>query len=71
MILTEMFEQNMVPSQQVVRSAIRLCCEWGQSRLAMDIIHRLESMPGHGPASSESWVQVLMAAADQQDVSDR
>lgn len=68
MILHEMFEQNMVPSQAVVRQTIRLTCEWGLSRLALDLVKRIQDMPGASPVASESWVQILMTAADQQDL---
>ncbi|GMK53996.1 hypothetical protein CspeluHIS016_0105820 [Cutaneotrichosporon spelunceum] len=68
MILVEMLEQNMAPNQNIVRNAIRLLCEWGQSRLAIDLVHRIQDVPGQREVASESWVQILMAAADQQDL---
>jgi pentatricopeptide repeat protein len=68
MILIEMLEQNMAPSKAIVRSTIRLLCEWGMSRLALDLVHRIQEVPGQGQVASESWVQILMAAADQQDL---
>ncbi|BEI81509.1 hypothetical protein CcaverHIS002_0206690 [Cutaneotrichosporon cavernicola] len=68
MILVEMFEQNMAPNQNIVRNAIRLLCEWGQSRLAIDLVHRIQDVPGQREVPSESWVQILIAAADQQDL---
>ncbi|CAK9784581.1 hypothetical protein CC85DRAFT_282990 [Cutaneotrichosporon oleaginosum] len=68
MIIVEMLEQNMAPSKNIVRHAIRLLCEWGQSRLALDLVHRIQEVPGQPQVTSESWVQILMAAADQQDL---
>lgn len=68
MVLVEMLEQNMTPSKNIVRGSIRLLCEWGQSRLALDLVHRVQEAPGQEVVASESWVQILMAAADQQDL---
>nr|XP_019045376.1 hypothetical protein I302_05765 [Kwoniella bestiolae CBS 10118]OCF24306.1 hypothetical protein I302_05765 [Kwoniella bestiolae CBS 10118] len=64
-VLNEMFVKRITPSLQTVKTAIRLACEWGSPRLAMQIAEKVENDSAVGARLDQSaWVNILIASAD-------
>jgi pentatricopeptide repeat protein len=64
-VFSEMLEQNLSPSRGMTKQLVRLACEWGLPRLALQVIEEAESLPNAGRTESSAWVQVLQVSADE------
>ena len=70
MIVHELFERDMIPSNALLKHIVRLTCEWGCPRLALQITEKVEANSRDGTrADTATWIQILMSSADNQFVS--
>ncbi|WVQ96342.1 hypothetical protein IAU59_003446 [Kwoniella sp. CBS 9459] len=64
-LLHSMFAQGVAPMPFTIKNAIRLACEWGYARLALQIAEKYEAQSGSGRRVEQSaWVDILSASAD-------
>lgn len=72
MVLHEMLERNIMPTETVIRNAVRLCCEWGCPRLALELVQKVENNKAYGGrVEVSSWAALLACSAENQYVSGR
>jgi len=72
LVVTEMLEREMTPSTALLKHVVRLACEWGCPRLAIQLVERVDATSRAGQkVDTSTWVQILMASADNQFVSIR
>lgn len=67
-VTVEMLQHNLTPKPHVVRNLIRMLCEWGLPRLALQLVRRIEVMPQAPKIDTVSWINILTASADSQYV---
>nr|XP_018262115.1 uncharacterized protein I303_05130 [Kwoniella dejecticola CBS 10117]OBR84273.1 hypothetical protein I303_05130 [Kwoniella dejecticola CBS 10117] len=64
-LISSMFAKNIPPPLYIVKSAIRLACEWGCPRLALEIAEKVEKESATGVRVDQSaWTDILIASAD-------
>jgi pentatricopeptide repeat protein len=65
-VFAEMLEHNLTPSRTVTKQLIRLACDWGLPRLALQVAERFEALPESLRIDSSAWVHILAASAQAQ-----
>ncbi|WVF68838.1 hypothetical protein IAT40_003611 [Kwoniella sp. CBS 6097] len=66
-LLHSMFAQGIAPSLGTITNAIRLACEWGYARLALQIAEKYEHQSESGRRVEQAaWVNILSASAESQ-----
>ena len=69
LVVHEMFERAMTPNPDLVKHVVRMLCEWGCPRLALQIAEKVESGSRDGQrVDTAIWVQILIASAENQFV---
>ena len=69
LVVHEMFEREMTPNPALVKHVVRMLCEWGYPRLALQIAEKVESGSRDGQrVDTAVWVQILITSADNQFV---
>ncbi|ODN81946.1 hypothetical protein L202_02284 [Cryptococcus amylolentus CBS 6039] len=64
-VVDEMFKQGLSPNSATIRHTVRLACEWGHPRLALQIAEKAENESTFGfRLDPQSWVHILIASAD-------
>ncbi len=68
-VMHEMFEHEMTPNTALLKHLVRLACEWGCPRLALQMVEKVEAISRDGQrADTAIWIQILMASTDNQYV---
>ncbi|WWC96558.1 hypothetical protein V866_003426 [Kwoniella sp. B9012] len=64
-VINDMFVKGIAVPLHMVKTAIRLACEWGCPRLALQIAEKIENDSAVGVRLDQSaWVDILIASAD-------
>nr|XP_019012989.1 uncharacterized protein I206_02486 [Kwoniella pini CBS 10737]OCF51770.1 hypothetical protein I206_02486 [Kwoniella pini CBS 10737] len=64
-VLNQMFSKNIPPPLYIIKSAIRLACEWDCPRLALQLAEKVENESAVGARIDQSaWTEILIASAD-------
>ncbi|WVR06552.1 hypothetical protein IAU60_003583 [Kwoniella sp. DSM 27419] len=65
LLLNDMFAHGITPSISTVRQAIRLACEWGFPRLALQLAQKAETESMSGARIEKAaWLEILTSSAD-------
>ncbi|OCF37281.1 hypothetical protein I317_06872 [Kwoniella heveanensis CBS 569] len=66
-LLHSMFAQRVTPTPATIKNAIRLACEWGYARLALQLAEQYETQSSSGRrVELSAWVDILSASAESQ-----
>ena len=64
-VLDEMWARQISPNLTTMSHAVRLCCDIGLSRIALDIIAKYEADSTNGSvAPTTAWTRVLRSSAE-------
>ncbi len=69
LIIHEMLERDITVNAAMLKHFVRLACEWGCPRLALQIAERVETKSREGQrVDTAIWIQILIASVDNQFV---
>lgn len=69
LITHEMLERDVLPPTAMFKHFVRLACEWGCPRLAMQTAERVESRSSEGlRLDTAIWIQILIGSIENQFV---
>nr|XP_031864431.1 uncharacterized protein CI109_000345 [Kwoniella shandongensis]KAA5531503.1 hypothetical protein CI109_000345 [Kwoniella shandongensis] len=67
LLITEMFARDITPLPATLKASIRIACEWGCPRLALQLAQKVETESSTGQRiDRDSWFDILVSSADSQ-----